>query len=96
MVNFDSKKCEKCFWNVVTIDIWSDFQPTWEREQRETKLLNVKNKKCRLCKEGIEDNFSKIWECKSCKKIIDGHNYYLHAKLCDGCWDKMVDSESNS
>jgi NMD protein affecting ribosome stability and mRNA decay len=45
-----------------------------------------------LCKSCYYKEKGKKFKCQDCGTEIDGHNYYFHQKLCDGCYEKMLDA----
>ena len=87
-------RCHDCFWNSVTLESWQDFEGSKKSSlPLKTQLDQIKNRKCRECKSGI-DNFSENWRCKKCKSIIGGHQKFWHASLCEHCWMNEVSQQS--
>lgn len=87
----NKEKCQKCFWNIASIETWADFEarPGQDRAEGIKHIVEIK---CKQCKNGF-DNFSEIWRCRKCGGIIDGHQYLLHGELCSGCWDIEVNGD---
>lgn len=88
------KNCEICFWNDVSLKNWPDFEAK-EGVDKEKRIQEIKIRKCKACKDGIEENFSEKWTCKKCGVVIDGHQEFFHGSLCFNCWDAKVNKINN-
>lgn len=76
-------KCKNCFWHSASLKTWPDFECK-PGVDNESKIKSIRERKCQECKQG-QDNYSDIWKCRKCNKIIGGHQSFLHDSLCESC-----------
>lgn len=88
------KECKNCFWNTASLETWPDFEGR-PGEDKSSRIKIIKDKKCKECKEGIQDNFSEIWKCENCGVQIDGHQEFWHGSMCSNCWDAEVNQQNS-
>lgn len=92
LLNLRSKKCKKCFWYLIDINEWSDFKYAKEPD-RDEKFKNIRIRKCEQCGSDFF-NFLEIHRCRTCKMLLDTHQFLFHNSLCQNCWDGMANDEN--